>query len=90
MIKINSQFLIEYFQENLTLKGVSALVDTARPDATRFYVLDPFANGIEFIPLFVGSNTPTSKFSESIVQLQWLECSVEDKLPVKAPLVRAD
>ncbi|WP_336474189.1 hypothetical protein [Bacillus sp. FJAT-51639] len=43
-----------------------------------------------FIPLFVGSNTPTSKFSESIVQLQWLECSVGDKLLACARLVRAN
>ncbi|WP_242224333.1 hypothetical protein [Bacillus cereus group sp. BfR-BA-01380] len=41
------------------------------------------ANVKGFIPLFVGSNTPTSKFSESIVQFQWLECSVASLLPAR-------
>ena len=40
---------IEDFQENITQKGVSVIVDTARPDVTRFYVLDPFGNRIEFM-----------------------------------------
>ncbi|SFI31215.1 MULTISPECIES: VOC family protein [unclassified Bacillus (in: firmicutes)] len=40
---------IEYFQEKLTQKGVAVIVDTARPDVTRFYVLDPFGNRIEFM-----------------------------------------
>ncbi len=31
---------------------------------------------VTFIPLFVGSNTPASKFSGSIVQFQWLESPV--------------
>lgn len=30
-------------------KGVAVTVDTARPDVTRFYVLDPFGDRIEFM-----------------------------------------
>ncbi|MFD0770055.1 VOC family protein [Bacillus sp. CGMCC 1.60114] len=40
---------IEHFQDDLTQKGVSVIADTARPDVTRFYVLDPFGNRIEFM-----------------------------------------
>ncbi|WP_305728500.1 hypothetical protein, partial [Bacillus sp. 491mf] len=41
-----------------------------------------------FIPLFVGSNTPASKFSGSIVQLQRLESPVVSppRTRQKAPL----
>ncbi|MCP1124487.1 VOC family protein [Bacillus sp. 3103sda1] len=40
---------IERFQDDLKQKGVSVIVDTARPDVTRFYVSDPFGNRIEFM-----------------------------------------
>lgn len=40
---------IECFQEDLIQKGVSIIVDTVRPDVTRFYALDLFRNRIEFM-----------------------------------------
>ncbi|ENQ3078124.1 TPA: hypothetical protein ROX98_001378 [Bacillus pseudomycoides] len=40
---------VKDFQGNLMQKGVAVTVDTARPDVTRFYVLDPFGDRIEFM-----------------------------------------
>ncbi|MEH6889596.1 VOC family protein [Bacillus sp. JJ864] len=50
--KAHPAFYVQHIgnlQENVTQKGVSVTVDTARPDVTRFYIVDPFGNRIEFM-----------------------------------------